>query len=52
MHGEVIFCYNKGKKLIEDMKTYLVSKGFNKQTLELLNFYNLSKLAAEYQFRK
>lgn len=52
MHGQVITCYTKGKKMMEDMKQYLISKGFNKQTLEMLNFYNLSKLAAEYRFEK
>jgi len=52
MYGQVNFCYRNGKKLMEDMKAYLISKGFNKQTLEMLNFHNLSKLAADYQFRK
>ena len=52
MHGEVIFCYNKGKKMMEDMKKYLISKGFNQQTVEMLNFYNLSKLAEDYKFKK
>ncbi|MED1942118.1 hypothetical protein [Cytobacillus firmus] len=50
MHGEVGTYYHNAKMLTKKMKAFLLSKGFLPQTLDMLNFGNLEKLAKEYNF--
>jgi hypothetical protein len=52
MTEAVAYCYLRGKQMTNRMRKFLIAKGFTEETLNLLNFENLSLLAEEYQFKK
>lgn len=50
--GELVYqFYFNGKQLARNMQRFLIEKEFNQETLDLLNYENLCKLAEEHQFQ-